>query len=157
MPRICKSCGRRFRPYATVPRQRYCSRIVCQKARRKAWQKEKLSSDKLYKENQADAQKAWREKNQNYWQQYRINHPEYVKRNRELQRVRNCRRSKRLKGFSTGRPRIAKMDELTDQNNAISGYYRLVPIDVNGIAKVDELLVKIEVITDRCSQDNKFL
>ena len=45
---------------------------------------------------------------------------------------------------------IAKMDELTMRNNCLSGHYKLVPIDLNRVAKMDELIVKIDVITGGC-------
>jgi len=45
---------------------------------------------------------------------------------------------------------IAKMDELTMRNDCLSGHYRLVPIDRSGVAKMDELIAKIDVITGGC-------
>jgi len=44
-----------------------------------------------------------------------------------------------------------QMDELTRRNNCLSGHYRLVPIDRSGVAKMDELIVKIDVITGNCA------
>lgn len=46
---------------------------------------------------------------------------------------------------------IAKMDELTGRNDCLSGHYKLVPIDLSGVAKMDELIVKIDVITGGCA------
>jgi hypothetical protein len=43
------------------------------------------------------------------------------------------------------------MDELTRRNNSLSGHYRLVPIDRSGVAKMDELIVKIDVVTGGCA------
>lgn len=146
MDRICMCCGRLFRPYPTVPDQRYCSRRKCQRARRRLWQRKKLASDKSYRENQADAQRVWRQRNRDYWKRYRNSHPEYVKRNRELQRERNRRRRGKSEG-SECPDVLAKMDVLTTWNNDISGYYRLVPLGVERIAKMDELVVRLDVIT----------
>ena len=42
---------------------------------------------------------------------------------------------------------IAKMDVPTKKNNIISGYYKLIPITDGKIAKMEVLVVKIEVIT----------
>jgi len=39
------------------------------------------------------------------------------------------------------------MDGLTGKTNLSSGYYLLYPIVVGQIAKMDEMLVRIEVIT----------
>ena len=38
------------------------------------------------------------------------------------------------------------MDEYDQKNNLLSGYYTLYPIHVDKIAKMDAILVKIEVI-----------
>ena len=147
MNRICIFCGRSFDPYPTVPDQQCCSRSECQKARRRKWQKEKLATDEAYRANQADCQRAWRQRHPDYWRQYRKTHPAYTERNRQFQRQRNCRKRQ-----SSGEDRsvIAKMNELTRRNDCLSGHYRLVPIDLNRVAKMDELIVKIDVITGGC-------
>ena len=41
---------------------------------------------------------------------------------------------------------IAKMDDLKGKSYIKSGYYMLSPISTGKIAKMDEILVKIEVI-----------
>ena len=147
MLRICKHCQSPFRPHPKVPGQTYCSMAQCQKARRSKWQKQKLHSDDGYRQNQADAQRSWARRRPECWKDYRKGHPEYVERNKAMQRSRN-RRSR------TGRYRavddagmVAKMDGLTGKNNLSSGYYLLYPIGVGQIAKMDEMLVRIEVIT----------
>ena len=43
--------------------------------------------------------------------------------------------------------KIAKMDEYEGKNGLISGYYALYPIHIDRIAKMDGMLVKIEIIT----------
>jgi hypothetical protein len=43
------------------------------------------------------------------------------------------------------------MDELTRRNNGLSGHYRLIPIDRSGVANMDELIVKIDVIPEGCA------
>ena len=134
----CAGCGRSFLPNPKVPRQRYCSRAPCQRARRSLWQKEKLATDEDYRRNQADAQRRWREGHRDYWRRYRERHPEYCRRNRHLQGERNHVRR--------GRP-IAKMDSLATRSSVISGTYELVPVDSGGIAKMDALIVNIEVVS----------
>ena len=93
------------------------------------------------------AQKAWIKKNPDYWRNYRENHPDYVKRNRILQRKRNFKTRHGVKYLEDKTLTIAKMDELIEKSSLISGYYMLYPIAGRRIAKMDEMLVKIEVIT----------
>ena len=147
MKRLCSSCGKEFRPYNTVPRQQYCSDIICQKTRRRLWHRAKLSSDESYRDNQADAQKAWRERNPGYWTRWRKRHPEYVERNQRMQRDRNYRRRQNLKVLNSGSPRLQRWTNQTNQNSIISGYYTITPVDSRGIAEMDEILVKIKAVT----------
>ena len=107
MTGICVCCGAGFEPHPAVKNQQYCSRRGCQRARRRRWQREKLARDEAYRQNQAAAQQAWRARNPDYWRQYRLCHPEYAQRNRELQRQRNRRRR-----WGSGHGPIAKMDAL---------------------------------------------
>ena len=91
----CLHCGK------TVPlnprlkkNQHYCSAQSCQQARRSARKKERYKIDPVYRKKQLEGQKAWREKrpSHQYQRAYREDHPEYVKRNRNLQRERNKKR-----------------------------------------------------------------
>mgnify|MGYP006200502529 CR=1 FL=1 len=63
----CAHCGARFIPAPQVPNQAYCSKANCQKERRRQWQKSKLQSDPDYRDNQSRAQKAWTDRNPEYW------------------------------------------------------------------------------------------
>lgn len=67
----CVNCGAHFIPAPQVPHQTYCSKLECQKERRRQWHKSKLQSDPDYRENQSRAQKAWTERNPDYWRQHR--------------------------------------------------------------------------------------
>jgi hypothetical protein len=73
----CTHCGIRFTPAPQVPKQTYCSKPGCQKERRRKWQKNKLKSDPDYRDNQLRAQKAWTDRNPDYWRQYRQNSSVY--------------------------------------------------------------------------------
>ena len=73
----CANCNDLLTPTPQVPKQTYCSKPNCQKARRKQWQKNRLQSDPDYKANQSRAQKAWTEKNPNYWRELRQTGPDY--------------------------------------------------------------------------------
>ena len=143
MRRKCCSCRKMFTVCAHVPDQQYCSERICQNQRRQKWRKQKKASDKDYKANQYDAQKRWCRKNQDYWRRYRDEHPEYVKRNRQLQRVRNGRRSADNRQCHS----IAKRYALTEKKVNISGYYKLIAADDQLIAKSDVSLVKLELIS----------
>ena len=144
MERRCEHCGERFIPRKNVARQRYCSKVGCQEARRNQWRRKKLLADSDYRDNQYDAQKRWRERHRDYWSAYRAAHPGYVERNRALQRERNGRRKNAL---------IAKSDELTNRNPMRSGYYRLILAGAEAIANSDEYLVKIDVLSDTYLKD----
>lgn len=146
MERRCEHCGKKFIPLSNIPGQRYCSCRQCQNARRKKWRKQKLAIDQDYKGNQADAQRRWCEKNKGYWGRYRASHPEYVERNRQLQRVRNQRR-KGVNEASDTSTMIAKRYALSQEKTDISGYYKLVPAGPQMIAKSDVLLVKLDFIS----------
>ena len=65
--RWCSACGQRFVPRAQCPRQTYCAKAACQKARKLLWQTTKRHSDHDYYENQAKANKAWIKRNALYW------------------------------------------------------------------------------------------
>jgi len=78
----CMHCDICFTPAPQVPSQAYCSKPGCQKERRRQWQKNKLQTDPDYRDNQARAQKAWTDKNPNYWRNRRLgsqNHGDLLK------------------------------------------------------------------------------
>ena len=87
---ICRHCGRRCRCNPRIKNQKYCSSKECQKARKRTWKKGQYKKNKSYKEKSQTAQKIWRQ----YQSDYRTAHPEYVKRNRELQGERNKNRQR---------------------------------------------------------------
>ena len=137
MERRCEHCGEPFIFRKNVACQRYCSKAGCQQGRRNRWRRRKLLTDPDYRDNQYDSQKRWRESHKGYWSGYRASHPDYVERNRTLQRERNHRRRGDL---------IAKRDESSDRNPMRSGYYRLIPAGGEAIAKRDEYLVKLDIL-----------
>jgi len=148
MERRCVSCGEPFVPNPRVKRQRYCSNPACQQARRSEWQKRKLEDDKDYRRNKADAQGRWREGNPGYWRSYRKKHPEYVRRNRELQAKRNRKRKKSLeRQLDVAKRVIAKMDELSHSKQLPSCIYRLVSVEPEEIAKMDELNIRLAILS----------
>lgn len=143
MEKVCKHCGKLFNANRRIKDQKYCSHPGCQRARKRAWQRQKLAADKDYRINQAAAQLRWRDKHSDYWRKYRDTHPEYTSRNRRLQSERNHRRREIAK---LSRPDIAKMDAKNGELGLISGKYRLIPIFDTGIAKMDALTVQLAVL-----------
>lgn len=67
MTKRCACCGQPFEPRPQVPDQAFCSSPDCQRARKRQWQRDKLKSDPDYRSNQQDAQRAWTQRNQDYW------------------------------------------------------------------------------------------
>jgi nitrous oxide reductase len=123
--------------------QDYCNASECQRARKTAWQKEKITHDSNYHSQQLEYVRTWRKKrpSHQYQKQYRQDHPEYVKKNRELQIIRNRKRSVLL-SFQ----KIVKMDTLNLPQIEKSNTYVMKPFKVDDsgkIVKMDALLAQI--------------
>ena len=144
--KLCIGCGQPFKPYPQVPQQCYCSAPGCQRERRRQWQRNKLKTDQDYKDNQGRAQRAWNQRNPDYYGKYRKSHPEYVQRNRTLQRKRNAK---------ANTSHIANMDESTQANPLPSGIYQLNLITDDKIANIDVWIVEITVHTCECTPSGK--
>lgn len=144
--RHCAACGASFRPCPQVPQQRFCSQADCQRERRRRWKRRKRQTDADYRDNQARAQRAWRERHREYWREYRRSHPQYRERNRQQQRVRNARR-----GVPVDSGVIAKRDVSETLEPEFSGTYRLMPIAPELIAKRNEWTVKITALSRECA------
>ncbi|MBS0444007.1 MAG: hypothetical protein JSR38_18795 [Proteobacteria bacterium] len=134
----CLACADDFDPCPRVAAQNYCSRPECQRERRRLWQKDKRANDSDYRGNQLACQRRWRETHGDYWKRYREQHPDYEQRNRELQRERN----EAIKAAP-----VAKMDAIAPAGSLRSGRYRLRACGSNGVAKMDEWIVQIVVLT----------
>jgi len=135
----CVHCGTFF--LRRNKKQNYCSFPGCQKARKAAWQRNKLRSDPEYRESQRISNKKWQRNNPDYWKRYRQNNPDKAARNRTLQRLRNKRRSSFA---NVNNQLIAKMDASNCNCDALSGQYWLVPM----IAKMDAMKIYIHVVPE---------
>jgi len=144
MERQCVCCKTMFRPDRYHPHQNHCTKKECQQSRRANWQKNRLKTDKTYRENQADAQALWKDKNPNYWKNYRATHPEYVKRNRLKQQLR--RNQSKTSQAPPLQPDVAKMDVASLQQPLVSGKYRLISLDNEDVAKMDFAIVQLSVL-----------
>ena len=69
--KICACCGQPFTPRPQVRDQAFCSAPACQRERRLRWQRDKMRSDPHYRENQSRSQRAWLDRNPDYWRTYR--------------------------------------------------------------------------------------
>ena len=122
-------CRRFFSPNPRVKNQQYCNKEQCQRVRKNRWQRQKMKNNPQYRKDQKEGQQCWIEQNQDYWQQYRDQHPECVIRNRFLQKERDQkRRSKNL----------AKMDSLKPISPVKAGRYYIIPGTAD-LAKMDSL------------------
>lgn len=139
--KICACCGQPFPPRPQVPNQSYCSSRACQRDRRQSWQRDKLQNDPFYRENQQDAQRAWRDRNPDYSRNYRAANPQYVEKNR------NQQRSKPPLGHKAG---LAKMDASIWPTELRAGVYRVRPLQCKGAAKSDAWIVEITPVCADC-------
>jgi hypothetical protein len=140
----CVGCGEFFTPRNRE--QNFCKKTECQKARKAAWQRNKMHTDPDYKADQELSKKKWAQANPDYWKNYRENNPEKAERNRMLQAIRNRRRAKsRHSNIKMYPSLIAKMDARKSNEFNPVGQFWLVPV----IAKMDVRKVNIYTITDR--------
>lgn len=70
-PKICAFCGQSFPPDPRVKTQTYCSSPACQAERRKRWRQTRSRTDEVYLDNKSRAQRAWLDRNPDYWRTYR--------------------------------------------------------------------------------------
>lgn len=54
-----------------------------------------MKEDPVYRQNQKDSNRTWRENNPNYWKDYRKKYPDKAEKNRLKQQLRNQKRQKR--------------------------------------------------------------
>ena len=142
---LCVYCGDLFDPSPRHKNQTACKKVVCQRAKKAAWQRHKIKTDPDYRFNQKVCQRRWAEDHPGYWEQYRKRNPEKAERNRILQSIRN-RRARFIGGDEKMEGSlIAKMDASKSDNFEVLGQFWMVPV----IAKMDALkvnLLKIPVL-----------
>jgi hypothetical protein len=74
----CLHCLCSFYPAAHIKNQKYCAKKECQKARKNSWMRQKLKSDKDYRDNQKIYWNKWKIRNYGYWNRYK-NKPKSTK------------------------------------------------------------------------------
>lgn len=140
----CKNCRRLFEISPQRPDQKYCKRKICQRARKNAWQKEKMQTDDDYRQNQKDARERWCKKNPDYYKNYRKKNPEYTEKNRLAQAERN-RKKRSVSNHTTIYDEIAKMDVSSNQTSIKSGRYTIISADNPEFAKMDVIIVDMPI------------
>ena len=139
----CVHCGKFFTRRNRD--QNYCKNPECQKARKAAWQRNKINTDPDYKADQKLSKKKWALANPGYWKEYRENNPKKTERNRMLQTIRNRRRTKgQNQDEKMDVSLIAKMDSIKSNEFNPVGQFWLVPV----IAKMDARKINIYAITN---------
>lgn len=136
--RWCNACGQAFEPRPQSPRQAYCPKTECQRARKRLWQQTRRSTDPSYYETQVKSQEHWRRQHSDYWRQYREDHPDYAASNRERQKERNDRQRH-------GSRLIANSDTSTDELPP-SGVFKLMDLQASPSGIHREWLVQLTVI-----------
>jgi hypothetical protein len=136
----CACCGQLFQPRAQTPQQTYCPLIACQRERRRHWQQLRRQKDADYRENQAQAQRAWAADHPEYWKTYRASHPEYVERNRTQQHTRDAQRKQASSD-------LAKMNASTHGKPLPDGVYQLRRVTSDDLAKEDAWMAEITLLS----------
>lgn len=139
--KYCAHCGQAFQPRPQVQNQTYCSLPACQRERRKAWQRKKFQIDPFYRENRKDAQRAWRERNPDYSSNYRARNRQYADRNRDQQRA---------EPHGVERFELSKTDMSILMHGIPAGIYRIRPVPLNQLAKMDAWIVEISPVCGDC-------
>jgi hypothetical protein len=145
----CKHCKERKRKNPCLKnKQFYCGAKVCQRASKNKWEREKLKNDPLYYAHRKKQKAKWRKEcpADAYQRSYRKSHPDYDKRNCELQPSRNAEAKKRQPEHAVSN--IVKTDSLTSGAPVLSGLYAIYPCKTDlgeKIVKTDPLIVELKV------------
>ena len=115
-----------------IPDELYCRKKECLRARKNAWQRNKMTTDEEYRKNQAAACSRWHEKNPEYWKEYRKKNQAYTRKNREQQRLRNHSRTAAKGSDRSILTPIAKMDALIVKIDSITATGIVWTLSVTG-------------------------
>ena len=133
----CLGCGKTLPRNPRLKKQKYCSALSCQNARKRSFDKRVYSGSrgKLLQQNR---NKRWRDRYPAhvYQKQYRQTHPGYVKCNCDLQNKRNKKRQKELGSM------IVKTDTLLLQPLS-DGVYAGFKVKSGKIVKTDTLMLQM--------------
>jgi len=126
-----------------VPGQKYCSRKVCQSARKNTWRRAKYADDIDYRKNQKDSTNEWLLSQGGaaiYYREYRQR-----KRSSNIELQSKIREDMSLfAGDTSGLNTNANSDVGSGITPMKSGRYRIFPASANS----DAIIAEIHVITD---------
>jgi len=121
--------------------QLYCGCKSCQQARKNAWERKKLKTDAGYYKKRKDQKATWHKNRPLYIYQrnYRETHPEYLKKNRFMQKIRN-------QNWNVSK--IVKTDTSASMMLIESGLYEIRPYKTypgKKIVNTDALIVALRL------------
>jgi hypothetical protein len=140
----CKNCHKiKTKNPRLKGQQHYCGDKPCQRARKTAWQKQKMANDSAYQEKQCQAMDNWRKHKplHQYQKEYRATHPDYVRHNRTRQTIRNQKRA--------SVEQIVNMDALSANIPQNQRFYQMQSFQKNPDGKIvnmDTFIVKLSYL-----------
>ena len=136
----CHHCGKLVPRNPRIKKQKFCSSRACQNTRRYTINKARLNKSSECRCLRQARNKRWRDiyPAHEYQKEYREKHPEYVKRNIELQKGRNTKRKPELSSM------IVKTYALSPQPLQ-DGLYRGFEVKSGKIVKTYALLSQMRV------------
>lgn len=146
----CTNCGEKKQANPRLKGdQKYCGDQPCQRARKAEYQRTKMAKDADYRAKQIACVKKWQKHRplHQYMKEYRENHPEYVERNRLLQRIRNQKRHWQA-DLARQYEKIVKMDTFESQSIKTTTYI-MTPYEMDTfgkIVKMDAFLVELKAL-----------
>jgi len=137
----CLHCGGTFACNPHVKDQRYCNDKDCRRASRRAWKHKSYATNKSYRQKCLDHQRTWRKRRpaHAYQREYRESHPEYVKRNRQLQGKRNKKRQKESWSAIVNR-------NTSSLQPSYGGTYALTQVKNGKIVNRNTYMVRLQVL-----------
>ena len=136
----CHHCGKLVPRNPRIKKQKFCSSRACQNTRRYTISKARVTKSSECRCLRRARNKRWRDNYpaHEYQKEYRKEHPEYVKRNREGQRERNKKRKPELSSM------IVKTYAISPQPLQ-DGLYRGFEVKNKKIVKTYALLSQMHV------------
>ena len=142
----CLHCCKSVPPNPRIKNQKYCSFKECQRARKRSWKKEQYRNNRSYRQKHLEIQKLWSKKRPGYQYQreYREKHPEYVERNRELQRNRTEKQQQSRQ--------IVPLLKIVNGNSiftwpADDGTYALMQVNEGNIVNGNAIMVRMQILS----------
>jgi hypothetical protein len=134
----CLVCGKTLPRNPRLKKQKYCSALACQNARKRLYDR-KINPTSKGKLLQRGRNKRWRDSYpaHEYQKRYRESHSEYANRNVEQQRLRNKKRQKESESM------IVKTDALLLQPLR-DGFYAGFKVKSGKIVKTDTLMLQMQ-------------